>query len=422
MIENGTNVNPQISKIRIAIIGGGPAGSTCANYLQSAGIQTTIFEKAKFPRPHIGESLNPSVMHILEEIGLTPSDFGDNQTLKKKISWSLPRKLYGYDLDTKAMHVVRSHFDKVLLDKAIERGAQHIFGKVKDVCFDSEKPVVEFQAEGELKRETFDFVVDASGRKALIARKLGLITKFKDFNQIAIHANFSNYTIPAEEIDTTVLHFLPDLDGWCWQIPTRNDICSFGVVIPRDRVNGSIESSKKFFWGYLEKARPDLYERLKQAKQVSDFAADANYSYMSNRLADKNYALIGDASGYIDPIYSAGIGFATHGGKYLAQDIIKCLKENKPLNGNNFSQFHEKIGNGIYNWKSIISMYYELQVVMTYFIDHSSDRELLIELLNGTVYDHKLKDLISRMRGIIDAVKENESHPWNSFIRQRTLL
>lgn len=403
------------NKLSIGIIGGGPGGSILASYLGKSDIEVTLFEKENFPRHHIGESLNPAVMYILDELGITVEGLGSaNCAQKNKVVWTLPRKEFSYELFPKAIHVERSRFDDVLMSKALESGTKLIKAKVTDVDLQSSKPVISYTNNEGNFQKSFDFVVDASGRSALIANKLNILERMPLYNHIAVHSRFCDYEIPKSESDSTVLHYLTEKEGWSWQFPIGDNLFSVGVVIPRTSTS-TVNNLEQFFWDSLS-TRPDIVDRLKTAKCISEYKIDANYSYRVQGFTGKNYALIGDASGYIDPIFSAGIGIASHGAKYLAHDICRLHADGLAITGDALTTFNEKMSIGFHNWRGVIQSYYRLQVAITYFIVHSDHAALVKKLLNGELYDEKQDVLLTKIREIITSVENTPTHPWHPYL------
>ena len=317
----------------VLVIGGGPAGSTAAALLASRGYRVTLLEKAHHPRFHIGESLLPANVPLLERLGVADevaaigmekwgiefvSPWHENRTLLEFAdAWdkSMP----------KAYQVRRSEFDHVLIRNAERRGARVIEGcRVRDVVFkdDSSGAIVAAENEdGSSVRYDARMVLDASGRDTFLASKLGAKRKNKEHNSSALYGHFENAErLPGKlEGNITIFWFA---HGWFWFIPLSDGASSVGAVCwpyylksrPKDR------SLDDFFMDTIALC-PQLADRLKDAKLLADVEATGNYSYTATHAQGSNYLLLGDAFAFVDPVFSSGVYLAMNSA-FVGADLV----------------------------------------------------------------------------------------------------
>lgn len=324
----------------VAIIGGGPAGSTAASLLARQGYKVVVFEKTPFPRFHIGESLLPANLRLLDELGVREQV--EALALRKNgielVSpvHEKPTMLEFADCWDKTMpysfHVRRSQFDKVLLDNARRLGADvHEGIKVSGVelgegCASSlltVQPAANAPGTGPTERWRARFVIDASGRETLLSTRLKLKQRNPHHNSAALYGHFEGATRLAGDNEGNISIFWFE-HGWFWFIPLADGITSVGAVC----------------WPYYLKSRdtdvntfldrtialcPPLAARLAGATRVADATATGNYSYGSQRSHGRNFLLIGDAYAFVDPVFSSGVYLAMNSAFAGARAVDACL-------------------------------------------------------------------------------------------------
>lgn len=428
----------------VIVIGGGPAGSAMASYLGKAGVAVALFEKEKFPRPHVGESLVPAsnrvfseldFFHKLEEAGFPRKygaswtthsnkevyehDFKDLMGTDADITFA-ERKQEGVDLPY-TFHVDRGLFDQLLLNHAKECGAEvYEEAEVFSVDFVNDHRVdVSVRLQGEEKKISAKMLVDASGRRTFIGNKLKIKKKDPVFDQCALHTWFENfdrniYGVP----DNIYIHFIPLSNSWIWQIPINTTITSFGVVTQKKNFPSDASGRELFFWECV-KTRPELYDQLKKANQARPFTVEADYSYAMTELCGDNFVLIGDAARFVDPIFSSGVSVALNSARLASADIIKAIKANR-FTKEAFSTFDKTLRKGVNNWYNFISMYYRLNVMFTYFVNHPQHRLDVLKFLQGDVYDDSHNDLLEKMEAMVRSVEENPGHPLHAYLGSLT--
>ncbi len=325
----------------VLVIGGGPAGSTAAALLARRGHAVTLREKAHHPRFHIGESLLPANMPLLDELGVGEevAKLGMEKWGIEFVSpWHEHRTLLEFgqswdkDLDM-AYQVRRSDFDHVLIRKAAGDGAEVVEGcRVRDVAFrdDGAGAIVTGQCDdGSTVRYDARMVVDASGRDTFLANKLGAKKKNKAHNSSALYGHFENAErLPGRLAGNITIFWFAH--GWFWFIPLSDGATSVGAVCwpyylktrPKDR------SLNDFFVDTVALCEP-LRKRLAHARLLADVEATGNYSYSSTHAQGPGYLLLGDAFAFVDPVFSSGVYLAMNSA-FVGAELVDARLSTQP--------------------------------------------------------------------------------------------
>jgi flavin-dependent dehydrogenase len=317
----------------VAIIGGGPAGSTAAALLAHAGRRVIVFEREKFPRFHIGESLLPFSMKAFTRLGLHEK-FLRAGFMKKHGGEILGAcsepgtKFYfkdGYRSQTDhAYQVTRSDFDKLLLDHAAECGAEvHEDTSVDRVQFSKDDVELAIRSNGSSHTIQARYVVDASGRASMLGRQFQIKKTYSHLQKLSIFAHYDGVW-RAEGIDGTLTVLLRAIDRWFWLIPLTAERTSIGVVLDSDIFRKSKLSAEDFLEQALAE-QPIIAKRMISARRVSQVYVEADFSYRSARLHGDRWLLAGDAAGFIDPIFSSGVFLAVFSGEQCADVLHEVL-------------------------------------------------------------------------------------------------
>lgn len=320
----------------ILIVGGGPAGSTAAALLSQKGWRVTLLERDQHPRFHIGESLLPGGMEILDRLGVA-EDLKKIGVTKRGADFtsSLGEAFEVYDFSRatalkhqSAYQVHRSEFDHMLLNNAEAKGAEVIQGiDVTDVQFNNGRPVqVRGQtSDGAERIWSADFLIDATGRGTFLADKLKLKTRNARHNSAAIFTHFSEAELrPNEQAGNISVYWFDH--GWFWFIPLTGDTTSVGIVCTPAYLKTRKTLPEQFLLDNIEKC-PPLARRLRNAKPKMPAKAAGNYSYVAKEMYGDNFLLIGDAYGFIDPVFSSGVFLAMFGGDLSAKTVDSCLRK-----------------------------------------------------------------------------------------------
>jgi flavin-dependent dehydrogenase len=319
--------------IDVAVIGGGPAGSTVAALLASRGHRVTLLERAHHPRFHIGESLLPANLALLDELGVA-----DEIAALGMEKWGIEFVSPSHDHRTflefaqawdkgmpMAYQVRRSEFDHVLFRNAARRGAEVIEGcRVRDVALrgDGTGGIVTAQCEdGATVRYDARVVVDASGRDTFLANKLGAKVKNKEHNSSALYGHFANAERLEGRLEGNISIFWFD-HGWFWFIPLADGVTSVGAVCwPYYlKTRGKERSLDRFLLDTIALC-PALADRLRNAHLVADAEATGNYSYQCTHAQGPDYLMLGDAFAFVDPVFSSGV-FLAMNSAFVGADLV----------------------------------------------------------------------------------------------------
>ncbi len=326
----------------VIVIGGGPSGSATATLLAQQGFSVTLYERDHFPRFHIGESMIPYCYPVMERLGLLPKMKASHFTKKYGVQFinehgklSEPFRFSQYDSHERSQswQVVRSEFDKMLLDNAREHGVTvHEGARVLDILTDGEsvhgvKVKLEGQAECEVRAQV---VVDASGQSSIIMDRMHL----REWDPVLKKAAIWTYWKGAKRepgIDSggTIVMQTHEKKGWFWFIPLHDDVVSVGVVAGHDYLFKNRDTKDLETIYMQEVARcPGVQPRIADATRCEDYKAQKEYSYKAKKGAGDGWVLVGDAYGFLDPLYSSGLMLALTSAGMAADAVAEALHAN----------------------------------------------------------------------------------------------
>jgi flavin-dependent dehydrogenase len=326
----------QINECDVLVIGGGPAGSTAAALLAQKGYRVTLIEKARHPRFHIGESLLPANLPLLEKLGVADQvrTIGMEKWGAEFVSpWHDHKQVFQFgDAWDKSMphayQVERAEFDEILIRNAQRRGANVIEGcRVNDIVFlpDDEGAVIQVRHDdGAAQSWRARFVLDASGRDTFLGNKFKAKIRNEKHNSTAIYAHFSGVQRHQGQAEGNISIFWFE-HGWFWLIPLSNGKTSIGAVTWPYYLKSRKKPLPEFLRDTIAMC-PQLMERLKDADIVSEVEATGNYSYICDHTYGRNYLLLGDAYTFIDPVFSSGVMLAMNSAFVGADTVDCCLR------------------------------------------------------------------------------------------------
>ncbi|MAD79974.1 MAG: NAD(P)/FAD-dependent oxidoreductase [Pirellulaceae bacterium] len=380
------------------VVGGGPAGGCSAALIAEAGFSTLLVEREKIPRFHVGESLMPEAYWTFERLGvldkMRQSDFVKKvsvQFVSSTGAESQPFFFREHDPRESAQtwQVTRADFDKMLFDNAAEKSAEcHDQTHVMDIVREKRRVVgVTLRtAAGELREVRSQVLVDATGQQAFLANRLGLRIDTPEPGKVAIWGYYRGARRDAGEDGgaTIVLHTRDKL-SWFWFIPLANDVTSIGVVGDRDYLFQGRGEPSDIFEDELVKC-PALVERLMDAELTSEFRRAKEFSYSTKQNAGDGWIMVGDARGFIDPIYSSGVYFALRSGELAADAIVTGLRDGDTT-ASQLSGWYEDFSAGTRRIQKLVDAYYNNDFNFGQFLrDYPQHTGNLTDLLVGRIF------------------------------------
>lgn len=321
----------------ILVVGGGPAGSTVATLLAQRGFPVVLFERSKFPRAHIGESLLPATLATLELSGaldaIRRAAFVQKAgatmvwgTKKEPWSWYFretnSRFPYSYQVD-------RPEFDHILLQHARKVGVRvYEETRVDEVLFDAER-AVGIRIDNESVEASY--VIDATGQNCLISSRHQARLWDKNFANLAIYDYYSDARhLEGEDQGNILIESISN--GWLWKIPLKNNVSSVGFVADRNWGVQSIrQNGIQSVYSAALKDSTIIGELLSSAqKRNSTPIVTRDWSYQSKKFAGQNWACVGDAACFIDPLFSTGVHLAVSGA-FIAAALTDTALNNVAL-------------------------------------------------------------------------------------------
>jgi flavin-dependent dehydrogenase len=327
----------ETTSAQVIVIGGGPAGSTVSTLLAQRGINVELFERERFPRFHIGESLIPETYWVLKRLKMLDKMKASHFVKKHSVqfvnaSGKVSTPFYfeenkPHECST-TWQVVRSEFDQMMLENAIEQGVRaHQGTRVLEVLFEGNRAVgVQISdEEGRTRRVMSEVVVDASGQSSMIINKFGLRVADPQLNKGAIWTYYEGaYRDAGKDEGATLVLQTEDKQGWFWYIPQHKNIVSVGVVGDFNYLFKDRGDHETTFQEELDRC-PNVRERVSVGNRATRYFATKDYTYRASRAAGDGWVLVGDAFGFLDPLYSSGVLLALRSGELAADCIAEGL-------------------------------------------------------------------------------------------------
>ena len=354
----------KINKTDVLIIGGGPAGTTFGSLMKKRGFDVTLLEKDHHPRFHIGESLLPMNLPILESLGVLAevnaigvpkmgADFTVGNSGAEHVTFHF-REALGESPDS-AFEVRRSEFDHILFRNCQNTGVHTFEGmKVRQVeaIGQGAHKVEATDANGQLHVWEARFLVDASGRDTFMASKNGWKKPNRRHASAAVFGHFKGVARRAGDNQGNISIYWFE-SGWIWMIPLQNDIMSIGAVCYPEHLKTRKGSLDDFLLETLDKLS-ETRERLSGATAVMPAQATGNYSYLSERMYGPGFLMVGDAFAFIDPVFSSGVYLAMHGAELSIPVAEAWLSGSRIAYLRACRQYRRQVQRGISNFSWFI--------------------------------------------------------------------
>ncbi len=401
----------------VIVIGGGPSGSTVATLLAKRGFQVVILERDHFPRFHVGESLIPFTFPVFERMGVLEKMKQSHFTKKYGVQFiseqgklSEPFRFSQYDPHDRSQtwQVLRSEFDLMLLNHARETGVQvHEGARVLEVLFDGERAVgVRYKPENGPEQELRStIVVDASGQSSVLIDRLGLREWDPVLKKAAIWTYWKGATRePGLDSGGTIVIQTQDKKGWFWYIPLHDDIVSVGVVAGFDYLfkNRATKDLEKIYFEEVERC-PGVKPRIANATRTEEYRALKEYSYRASKVAGDGWVLIGDAFGFLDPLYSSGVLLALVSADMASESIADALDANDPSE-KRLRTWEPEYMKAMERMRRLVCAFYDGLNFGKLVRRYPDKKNLITDILVGNLF----KDEVDELWPLIDELKLEE--------------
>lgn len=368
---------PQTTKI--LVIGGGPGGSTAASLLAREGIDVTLLEMEHFPRYHIGESLLPSMLQIVDLVGAREKldSFGFQKKQGAFLEWgreSWPLNFGELAGDrTYSYQVNRGEFDQMMLNHAKSLGVKVFEGvEVRQINFAGDRPIsvdytVDHHSNGDSGNNgtiSFDYLIDASGRNGLMATRYLRDRRYHQvFQNIAIWGYWKNVDRLATGREGDIAVSSID-NGWIWGIPLSDGTMSIGAVLHKDILHANRGMPQMDLYMKSLTSSKLISRIIENAEMISETSTETDYSYTSGKYCGPGYFLVGDAACFLDPLLSSGVHLATFSAMIAAAGLVSFFEGQ--VDENEMMTFFEK---------GYRQAYLRFLVFLSAFYDLNRDKE-----------------------------------------------
>ncbi len=388
----------------LIVIGGGPAGSTVATLVAEQGYRVLLLEREAEPKFKIGESLIPATYWTFKRLGmlekLRTSHFPQKYSVQfysRTGKASSPFYFFQTNPHESAVtwQVLRSEFDEMLLDNAKEKGVEVQRGiRVREVLFedDTATGVVVQGVNGTHETRNATVIADSTGQRSLIGRQLGLNTVEPNLKMASLFTHYEGgYRDEGIDAGATLILHTEAKDSWFWSIPLPYNRTSIGVVGELDYLlqnrrdtNGRLDT-QQIFTEELERC-PALKGRLEGAKQLFPIQTTKDFSYRASRIAGNHWVLVGDAFGFLDPVYSTGLFLALKSGEMAADAILEAF-EKDDFSETQLGSFGPTFVDGMEAFRKLVYAFYTKEFSFARFLSQYPEHQGgIVDILSGDVF------------------------------------
>ncbi|MGI8890483.1 MAG: NAD(P)/FAD-dependent oxidoreductase [Chthoniobacterales bacterium] len=390
----------------VIIIGGGPAGAATALYLLRLGITPVIIERSSHPRFHVGESLTGPTAIALNNLGLGPKIEAMNYPIKEGVTFYGPegkndfwvplvKRDENFDqVPNYTWNVMRSTFDKIIFDGAVERGAIWMQATaVAPIVENGEVVGVTIRtADGATEDVFSEVLVDASGIATFLAnhRVTGKKVPGSSDKQIALFTQFANTERDngpdRQQAPGNTLLYYEAQYHWGWFIPVSQDLTSVGIVVKSDYFRKLGMAKEEFMLHMCRHLSPALSKRLPDLTPQEPINTVPNFSYQVMDYTGKGFLCVGDAHRFIDPIFAYGVYFGVQEGEFAANAIARHLSgDSSPNETNPFADYERLCNEGNDVVEDTIGVLWEYPLAFQRIVT-ARDRAAALDLLSGRIY------------------------------------
>lgn len=384
-------------KKHVLVIGAGPAGLVAAANLLNHGIEVTIFEKQKFPRIVVGESLLPLSMEHFEKVGFLDVIGKQGFLIKPAVRFFKGDAVVDFSFSeqftenakTWTWQVPRDKFDMVMAEEVMRRGGKIYFNTmVESFAYDDSEPSVSVSVlhEGKNKKYKGDFLLDASGF-GLVIPKLTSMQIDKSF--LPNHAVFTHMIDSKRDeyhLGKRIGFDVIETDLWVWSIPITETITSVGIVGHKKHFEEAPDDERAYFRSLIGISR-HYGDRFKHEEILFDPIWHKGYAQSVNKLYGPGFALIGNATEFLDPVFSSGVALATSSAINASDLLIKHLND-EPIN---WQVYEDHTMKGINVFRTFVNTWYSGELQDIFFSRNWNDdfKRKICSVLAGYVWDEK---------------------------------
>ncbi|MFT0211454.1 NAD(P)/FAD-dependent oxidoreductase [Pseudomonas sp. F1_0610] len=384
---------------KVVVIGAGPSGSIAAAILKRKGYDVLVIEKQQFPRFCIGESLLSHCLDFIEEAGMLEAVQQAGYQVKHGAAFGWGDDRY-VEIDfrdqftqgkTSTFQVKRGEFDKLLADEAEKQGVEIRYQEeIMDGDFNQQRPVLTVKKHnGELYQVQSDFVLDASGYGRVLPRLLDLETP----SSLAVRKAVFTHVVdriddPQFNREKILITTHPTYrDVWFWSIPFSDGVTSLGVVGELDRFKNYPEALEACLKQFVNEA-PNLRRIFKNAQWSNPFRTLVGYSANVKKLYGKNFALLGNAAEFLDPVFSSGVTIGMRSSS-MAANLLDQQFKGQAVNWE--QDFSEQLKLGVETFRTYVEGWYDgrFQDVIYYKNTQFEIRRMICSILAGYAWDTK---------------------------------
>ena len=346
----------------VMVVGGGPGGSTASSFLTMKGWDVVMLDKVHHPRFHIGESMLPKFMPIIQKLGLNEevhrigipkpgADFNAASGSPKRHDFFFANAIDKQD--PYAFEVRRSEFDELLFRNSARLGTRAFEGsKVTEVEFRKGQTTLVHVTTEQGERQLWEckYFVDASGRDTFLANKYALKRKNPKHASAAIFGHFHDVERrPGENAGNISVYWFEH--GWFWMIPLKDGTMSMGAVCAPEYLKARDCPPAEYLERTFRLAPEEMQQRIRNRRLVNEVRATGNYSYQCSRMYGDGWLMVGDAYAFIDPIFSSGVLMAMTNGMHAA-DVVDAILRGAPGTAAMLRRYQRRVARGVetFSW------------------------------------------------------------------------